>query len=383
MGYTFSAALIRKLAGKAGSPSVPETRAALRRALEGMGCRRLKTECETLETRAMSLLMWMHHRKGCGWLALKDDKYFGDPEMAEPLLMRLASALGQTVLYVAGDGSGLRLWATDGQAAQRLCCGAADAVISSDCGELTLFDALLPDDGKQTELRRLAAAEYMDAGLAVQRIGQLFGFGLELLMPQDGSDCGILQYELPPELRLWRQNADKPAALHVSAAPALTNPASIEVHSVGGTGRGIRIWVQAVGYDAAAVEMPVAALIPYCVLEERPAGVQLTAEDYLRAVPQRCNFCDGGSGWRIDLPEAEIPAGVRAIAVHGRGQDSVRATFSLWLPFCFEEGLAGTNLVRIESMENPQAGTAVEFALTPFRKPWLGSYPWMADCGQS
>ena len=311
MGYTFAAALLKK------TTTVPGTRKAIRTTMENLGYRKAANEAEA------SLTLRMYQDKKSAWVSLAMDM----PQSlnAELDFLRKVSAEMHTpILYFMNfDSDFLYIAATDGETVQHVHVGWIDedgdeenAEAMQDSDDLSLFDALLPDDAARAEFRRILAVneeERVFSEEAAQEMAALFGYTPEVLfIDEDAKPFAELHFDLPGESLAGGGEAvpflipeDAPPALRLGTY-MLDNPSYIEIFSNGGVSKGIRVVLQAVGYDANDWELPVLALMKRMM---RPGQLPEIVFDE-KVVPKRVNFQDGSNGWVAEFPDAPIYRGV-------------------------------------------------------------------------
>ncbi|MBR3763020.1 MAG: hypothetical protein IKK57_00530 [Clostridia bacterium] len=306
MGYTFAAALVKK------NGTAPSTRKAIREGFERMGYRKAAPE-------EASLVLPMYHDKRSAWMTI-------GLEMPEDLggqleqLRQLAAKMHTPILYFMNfDSDFLYVAATDGEKVQHVHVGFideddddpenAEAMTNSD--DLSVFDAILPDEAAREEFRRILAVDMMErvfSESAAQEMAALFGYTAEaLFVDEDAEPFAVLGFDPPGQEAV-------PLMMPEDAPPAFAlvcggygNSIGLSVKPCGGAGRGIRVLMMAEGYDAEDWRCACARLDN--TLNENcghPAPVEYEA----KAVPRRVAFKDGGKGWKIEFPDAPIFRGI-------------------------------------------------------------------------
>ena len=306
MGYTFAAALLKK------TTTAPGARKTFREAMENLGYRKAPNADEA------SLALRMYHDKKSAWLSLA-------LEMPEDLdkelefLRKVSVEMHTPILYFMNfDSDFLYIAATDGKAVQHVHVGFIDEddEAMTDSEDLSIFDALLPDDAARAEFRRILAVddeERVFSEEAAQEMAALFGYTPEaLFIDEDAKPFAEFNFDLPGESLAGGGEAvpflmpeDAPPALRLGSM-GLCNPSDITIFSNGGAGKGIRVVLQAVGYDANDWELPVLQLSKHVM---HPGQLPEFVFDE-KVVPQRVKFQDGSEGWTAEFPDAPIDRGV-------------------------------------------------------------------------
>lgn len=363
MGYAFAAALVKKTGGTA-----PATRKAFRVAMENLGYRKAASAEEA------ALTLRMYHDKKSAWLSLAMDMPESlDAEME--FLRKVAVEMRTPILYFMNfDSDFLYIAATDGKNVQHVHVGWIDEEDEAmeDSDELSLFDALLPDDAARAEFRRILAVddeERVFSEEAAQEMAALFGYTPEVLfIDEDAPPFAEFNFDLPGE-SLAGGGEDVPFLMPEDALPAFTtagavlgwgNPASLSIHPCGGQGRGIRVVMKADGYDAEDWKAACARLSNTL---NKNMGHPAPAEYEAKAVPRRVAFQDGGKGWLVEFPDAPVFRGVNPASpmAHTLRADAVYGAngYTLWL--VFTGGKVQSNVVNMTEkthvwvmpMENP------------------------------
>ena len=303
MGYTFSAALVKK------TGTAPATRKAIREGLENLGYRKV---CNAADA---SLVLPLHHDKKSAWMTIA-------LEMPESLdgqmefLRKLAEEMHTAILYFMNfDSDFLYIGATDGKAVQHVHVGFIDEEdeAMTDSDDLSVFDALLPDEAARAEFRRILAVddeERVFSEEAAQEMAALFGYTPEaLFVDEDAEPFAVLAFDPPGQ-------EDVPFLMPEDAPPAFTkdlaalgygNPIAMRINPCGGKGKGIRVLMQADGYDA---EDWRAAVVRLSNESNRRVGHPAPQEYAAQAVPHRVAFQNGRKGWEAEFPDAPIFPGV-------------------------------------------------------------------------
>lgn len=306
MGYTFAVALLKK------TTTAPGTRKVFREAMENLGYRKAASAEEA------SLCLRMHQDKKSAWLSLA-------LEMPEDLdkeldfLRKVSAEMHTPILYFMNfDSDFLYIAATDGKDVQHVHVGFIDedddeenAEAMQDSENLSLFDALLPDDAARAEFRRILAVddeERVFSEEAAQEMAALFGYTPEVLfIDEEAKPFAEFCFDLPGEEAVpFLMPDDAPVALRIGQI-GLDNPSDVQIFSNGGMGKGIRVVLQAVGYDAQDWELPVIQLSKRVV--RHPGQLPETIFEE-KVVPKRVRFQDGSEGWAAEFPDAPIYRGV-------------------------------------------------------------------------
>lgn len=389
MGCTFAAALVKKTGAPGKNPTAPATRKALREGLERMGY----TKAANAEDAALRLPL--HHDKKSAWLTIALEMP-EDLDKQTEFLRKLAAETHTPILYFMNfDSDFLYVAATDGKAVQHVHVGFIDedddAMTDSD--DLSIFDALLPDETARAEFRRILAVEDEERVFseeAAQEMAALFGYTPEaLFIDEDAEPFAVLGFDAPggEAVPFLMPEDALPAFTKKLAIFSLANPTDIRLNSCGGANRGIRITLQAMGYDAEKWDMPVAA-VRKCTTDyaRRPA-----VEDYWRGVPERVRFTDGSKGWRLDLPEVVIERGVNMEHPQAESIKAMRYhdehALMLWIALTGTKTEPSAELrenkpytrVFVAPLENPQGFAYYDVPLREFRKyhpdaAWMQGY---------
>ena len=300
MGYTFAAALVKK------TTTAPDARKAFRTAMENLGYHKAADEAEA------SLALRMYHDKKSAWLSLAMDM----PESLDKeleFLRKVSAEMHTPILYFMNfDSDFLYIAATDGKDVQHVHVGFIDEddEAMTDSEDLSIFDALLPDDAARAEFRRILAVddeERVFSEEAAQEMAALFGYTPEVLfVDEDAMPFAAFSFDLPEEESVpFLMPEDAPVALRIGQI-GLDNPSDVQIFSNGGVGKGIRVVLQAVGYDAHDWELPVLQLSKRVM---HPGQLHELVFDE-KVVPQRVRFQDGSEGWTAEFPDAPIDRGV-------------------------------------------------------------------------
>ena len=303
MGYTFAAALLKK------TGTVPSTRKAFRLAMENLGCTKAANAQEA------SLSLRMYQDKKSAWLSLSMDM----PERFDTVLeflRRVAAEMHTPILYFMNfDSDFLFIAATDGKNVQHVHVGFIDDEDESmeDSEDLSIFDALLPDDAARAEFRRILAVdeeELVFSEEAAQEMAALFGYTPEVLfIDEDAPPFAAFHFDLPgKEAVPFLMPEDAPPAFTKNGAPlGWGNSIGMRLNPCGGIGRGICVMMKAEGYDA---EDWKAAWARLSNTLNKNCGHPAPLEYEAKAVPERVSFQDGAKGWKVEFPDAPIFRGV-------------------------------------------------------------------------
>ena len=331
MGYTFAAALLKK------TTTAPGARKAFRTAMENLGYRKAANEAEA------SLALRMYQDKKSAWLSLAMDM----PECLDEaldFLRNVSAEMHIPILYFMNfDSDFLYVAATDGKDVQHVHVGFIDEddEAMTDSEDLSLFDALLPDDADRTEFRRILAVddeERVFSEEAAQEMAALFGYTPEVLfIDEDAKSFAEFYFDLPGgEAVPFLMPEDAPPAFTKECAIlGWGNSISMQINPCGGVGKGIRVLMKAEGYDAEDWKAACARLSNDMNKNlGRPAPLEYTA----KAVPKRVAFQDGGKGWEVEFPDAPIFRGVnpasplahsaRVDAIYGANSYNLCLTFT-------------------------------------------------------
>lgn len=309
MGYTFAAALLKKSGGTA-----PSTRRAFRVAMESLGYRK----AASAEEASLSLRMYQDKKSSWVSLALEIPESL-DAELE--FLRKVSAEMHTPILYFLNlDSDFLYVAATDGKDVQHVHVGFIDedgdeenAEAMQDSEDLSIFDALLPDDAARAEFCRILAVddeERVFSEEAAQEMAALFGYTPEVLfVDEDAEPFAAFSFDLPGgEAVPFLMPEDAPPAFTKEcAALGWGNAISMELNPCGGVGKGIRVLMKAEGYDAEDWRAACARLSNELNKNMgHPAPLVYTA----KAVPKRVAFQDGGKGWQVEFPDAPIFRGV-------------------------------------------------------------------------
>lgn len=411
MGYTFAAALMKK------TTTAPGTRKAFREAMESLGYRKAANAEEA------SLALRLYQDKKSAWLSLS-------MEMPESLdaelefLRKVAAEMHTPILYFMNlDSDFLYVAATDGKTVQHVHVGFIDEEDESleDSDDLSVFDALLPDDAARAEFRRILAVdeeERVFSEEAAQEMAALFGYTPEVLfIDEDAKPFAEFHFDLPGgEAVPFLMPEDAPAALRIGVM-GLGNPSDIVVFSNGGVSKGIRVVLRADGYDAQDWELPVLWLTNEYMARLTGNPAEFFFDE--KVVPRRVKFQDGSDGWVAEFPDAPIDRGVNPaspveyskkgydyhyahsltlhIAFRGgsfEARELVRPDPSIWADYNkrvewfaqrreqLQEADDGKTHIWIVPMQNPEKAAYGAIPRKPFRKDiphdWLRGY-WPED----
>jgi len=385
MGYTFAAALLKK------TTTAPSTRKAFREAMENLGYRRAASAEEA------SLCLRMHQDKKSAWLSL-------ELEIPESLnkeldfLRKVSAEMHTPILYFLNfDSDFLYIAATDGKDMQHVHVGFIDedddeenAEAMQDSEDLSIFDALLPDDAARAEFRRILAVddeERIFSEEAAQEMAALFGYTPEVLfIDEEAKPFAEFNFDLPGgEAVPLLMPEDAPPALRIGML-GLGNPSNVQINSVGGMGKGIRVVLQADGYDAQDWELPVLWLTNE--FAERMTGQPVLIPCDKKVVPRRVKFQDGRSGWIAEFSDAPIYRGVNAESPQAESYKALMYhagnSCMLHIGFCggnVDENDGQTH-IWIVPVQNPEKSAHGSIPRKPFSKEiphdWLRGY-WPED----
>lgn len=301
MGYTFAAALFRK------TGTAPATRKVLRESMESMGYRR----AASAEEASLSLRLYQHIKSAWLGAALEMPE---DLDKELEFLRGLAVEMHTSILYFMNfDSDLLFIAATDGADVQHVHIGYCEEDdLPPDSDDLSLFDAMLPDDAAREEFRRILAVDEEERIFSESAAGEmapLFGYTPEVLFTDEETPVfAELNFDLPGgEAVPFLMPEDAPSVL-AKGTMGWGNPARLEVASCGGKGRGIRVLLKAVGYDAKDWELPWLTLSNEHVVRITGKPAEIPYDE--KTVPQRVKFQDGGEGWMAEFPDAPIYRGV-------------------------------------------------------------------------
>ena len=301
MGYTFAAALLKK------TTTAPSIRKNFRLAMENMGYRKAANAEEA------SLSLRMYQDKKSAWLSVAMEMPSSLNDELE-FLRKVSAEMHTHVLYFMNfDSDFLYVAATDGKDVQHVHVGFIDEddEAMEDSEDLSIFDALLPNDAARAEFRRILAVdeeERVFSEEAAQEMAALFEYTPAVLfIDEDAKPFAELNFDLPgKEAVPFLMPEDAPVALRVGSM-GLDNPSDVSVFSNGGIGKGIRVVLRADGYDAQDWELPVMQLSK-CVMRHPGQRPEILFDG--KVVPKRVNFQDGSSGWIAEFPDAPIYRGV-------------------------------------------------------------------------
>lgn len=380
MGYTFAAALLKK------TTTAPGARKAFREAMENQGY------CKAASAEEASLSLRMYHDKKSAWLSLA-------LEMPEDLdkeldfLRKVSAEMHTPILYFMNfDSDFLYIAATDGKAVQHVHVGFIDEddEAMTDSEDLSIFDALLPDNAARAEFRRILAVddeERVFSEEAAQEMAALFGYTPEVLfIDEDAKPFAEFYFDLPGgEAVPFLMPEDAPPAFTKECAIlGWGNSISMQINPCGGVGKGIRVLMKAEGYDAEDWEAACARLSNDMNKDlGRPAPLEYTA----KAVPKRVAFQDGGKGWEVEFPDAPIFRGVNPASplAHSARVDAIYGANSYNLCLTFTGGTFKDNEMNFSEkthiwvipMENPEG---MIHHSSPRQR--LRSIPWWVDADE-
>lgn len=337
MGYTFSAALVKK------TGTAPATRKAIREGMGNLGYQKAANAEDA------SLVLPLYHDKKSAWMAIALEMPERIGKQME-FLRKLAAEMHTAILYFMNfDSDYLYVGATDGTQVQHVHVGYIDEdegdepdglMLSSD--DLSVFDALLPDEAARAEFRRILAVDMMErvfSESAAQEMAALFGYTPEaLFVDEDAEPFAVLAFDLPDTgaVPLLMPEDAPPSFTREGAVLGGGNPICMDVYPGGGRGRGIRVLVQAEGYDAEDWE-----LLPLHVTNRHKSRDVKVDEVYeADASPRRVSFSDGSKGWMAEFPDAPIFCGVNPAspACKSSRADKIREKNGLVLYLAFEGG---------------------------------------------
>ena len=413
MGYIFAAALLKK------TTTAPGTRKAFREAMDTLGYRKVAAE-------EASLSLCMYQDKKSQWLSLALDMPNSLKDELE-FLRKVSAEMHTPILYFWNfDSDFLYVAATDGKAVQHVHVGYIDededeenAEAMQDSEDLSLFDALLPDDEARAELRRILAVddeERIFSESAAQEMAALFGYTPEVLfIDEDAPAFAELHFDLPGgDAVPFLMPEDAPVKLRLGSM-GLGNPSDVAVFSNGGVGKGIRVVLLAEDYDVQDWELPVIWLNGRCPVNRGELSLELQYSE--KVVPTRCRFQDGKAGWIAEFPDAPLYQGVNPdspleferkgfdyhyahslslhIAFRGgtfslpepqkpEGAEATREAMTAWnwaRWHYFHCGEGHTD-IQVIPLENPEQGFHTKLPRSPFDKriwnDWLRGY-WPDD----
>jgi len=312
MGYTFAAALVKKTGAPGRNPTAPATRKAIREGFEKLGY--VKADADEA-----ALVLPLHHDPKSAWLtiALEIPERLG--EQLE-LLRKLAAEMRTPILYFMNfDSDFLYIAATDGTKVQHVHVGYIDededeenAEAMTDSEDLSVFDALLPDEAARAAFRRILAVddeERVFSESAAQEMAALFGYTSEVLfIDEEAEPFAVLAFNQAGQeaVPLLMPEDAPPAFTTARAVLGNGNPICMDIHPSGGRGRGIRVTVMAEGYDAEDWK-----LLPlHLTNQHKQYGVQVEESYEATVQARRVSFRDGSKGWEAEFPDAPIFCGV-------------------------------------------------------------------------
>lgn len=334
MGYTFAAALVKKCG------TAPGTRKAFRQAMENLGYRRAAS------ADSADLTVKMYQDRKSAWLSLVRE-IPDDLEEETAFLRSVAAEMHTPILcFINLDSDFLLMIATDGQTVQQVHVGFADEDedVPLDSEELSLFDGLLPDDEARAAFRRILAVDEKErifSEAAAEEMAALFGYTPEVLfIDEDAPPFAEMHFDLPggKAVPFLAPEDAPPAFTKALAVLSYGNPATMMLHSCGGKGKGIRVILQAVGYDAHDWELMPLELNNRGMLAflDEPEGREYEEQ----AAPVRVRFQDGAEGWEAIFPDAPIPRGVNPASPQAESPKAWKeyCTHALLLAISFRGG---------------------------------------------
>lgn len=337
MGYTFSAALVKR------TGTAPATRKAIREGMGNMGYQKASNAEDA------SLVLPLYHDKKSAWMAIALEMPERIGQQME-FLRKLAAEMHTAILYFMNfDSDYLYVGATDGTQVQHVHVGYIDEDegdepdgLMQNSDDLSVFDALLPDEAARAEFRRILAVDMMErvfSESAAHEMAALFGYTPEaLFVDEDAEPFAVLAFDLPDTgaVPLLMPEDAPPSFTREGAVLGGGNPICMDVYPGGGRGRGIRVLVQAEGYDAEDWE-----LLPLHVTNRHKSRDVKVDESYeAEATPRRVSFSDGSKGWMAEFPDAPIFCGVNPAspACKSSRADKIREKNGLVLYLAFEGG---------------------------------------------
>lgn len=263
-----------------------------------------------------------------------------DPEVQLEQWKQLAAAMGRPVMFFMNfDSDFLFVAATDGEKLQHVHVGWIDGDDErmQDSTELSVFDALLKDGAARAEFRRILASkdeERVFSEEAAQEMATLFGYTMEaLLVDEDAEPFAVLGF-VPGSHQQggWctsgKREGRVPLLMPEHAPPALGavvrhfgNPTSLQICSCGGPGRGVRILLQAEGYDDDEWESPCIWLSNEV---NKFCGYAAPEEYGAKVIPKRAVFEDGSKGWLAEFPDVPLLRGVNPASPDRRSAQAQR-----------------------------------------------------------
>ena len=306
MGYTFAAALVKKTGAPGKSPTAPATRKAIREGFERMGY------VKAADAEDAALVLPLHHDKKSAWLTIALEMP-EDLDAQTELLRQLSAEMHTPILYFMNfDSDFLYMAATDGATVQHVHVGFdEDDDAMTDSEELSVFDALLPDEAARAEFRRILAVddeERVFSESAAQEMAALFGYTAEaLFVDEDAEPFAVLAFDKEgQEVVPLMMPEDAPPAFALVCG-GYGNSIGMSVKPCGGAGKGIRVLMMAEGYDAEDWRCACAHLDNTL---NKNCGHPAPVEYEAKALPHRVSFKDGGKGWEVEFPDAPIFRGV-------------------------------------------------------------------------
>ena len=300
MGYTFAAALVKK------TGTAPQTRKAIREGMENLGYQK----AASAEDAALALPL--HHDKKSAWLTIALEMP-EDLDAQTELLRQLSAETHTPILYFMNfDSDFLYVAATDGAKVQHVHVGFdEDDDAMTDSEDLSVFDALLPDEAARAEFRRILAVddeERIFSESAAQEMAVLFGYTAEaLFVDEDAEPFAVLAFDKAgQEVVPLMMPEDAPPAFALVCG-GYGNSIGMSVKPCGGAGKGIRVLMMAEGYDAEDWRCACARLDNTL---NKNCGHPAPVEYEAKALPHRVSFKDGGKGWEVEFPDAPIFRGV-------------------------------------------------------------------------
>lgn len=300
MGYTFAAVLVKK------TGTAPQTRKAIREGMENLGYQK----ASSAEDAALALPL--HHDKKSAWLTIALEMP-EDLDAQTELLRQLSAEMHTPILYFMNfDSDFLYMAATDGAKVQHVHVGFdEDDDAMTDSIDLSVFDALLPDETARAEFRRILAVddeERVFSESAAQEMAALFGYTPEaLFVDEDAEPFAMLGFNPAGQEAV-------PLMVPEDAPPAFAlvcggygNSIGMSVKPCGGAGKGVRVLMMAEGYDAEDWRCACARLDNTL---NKNCGHPAPVEYEAKALPHRVSFKDGGKGWEVEFPDAPIFRGV-------------------------------------------------------------------------
>lgn len=304
MGCTFAAALLKK------TTTAPGMRKAFREAMQTLGYQK------AVSTNEAYLTLPMYQDKRSQWVSLAMDiPHHLEDELA--FLRKVSAEMHTPVLYFMNvDSDFLYVAATDGKTVQHVHVGDLDeeededpSTDLQDSEDLSVFDALLPDDAARAGFRRIIAADQrVFSESAAQEMAALFGYTPDVLFPdEDAEPFAVLGFNLPGQKAVpLLMPEDAPPAFAMGCAD-YGNSIGVGIVPCGGTGKGIRVLIKAEGYDAEDWRCACACLYN---TTNKNCGHPAPLEYEATAIPRCVTFKDGEKGWEVEFPDAPIFRGV-------------------------------------------------------------------------